>query len=112
MILSVLRKSYRIYFSFLFLVFGLIIALLTSVVNYNVDVRNMQAELNDKAENELLRKQEELAAFTKDLERYLVSLRNSSVLHTYIRHPDRENRATANQLFYAISNTNSSLMQV
>ena len=112
MILSALRKSYRIYFSFLFLVFGVIIALLTSVVNYNVDVRNMQTELNDKAENELIRKQEELTAFTKNLERYLVSLRNNSVLHAYIRKPDRENRATANQLFYAISNTNSSLMQV
>ncbi len=112
MILSALKKSYRIYFSFLFLVFGVIIALLTSVVNYKVDMRNMQAELNDKAENELVRKQEELTAFTKDLERYLVSLRNSSVLHTYIQQPNRENRATANQLFYAISNTNSSLMQV
>ncbi len=112
MILSALKKSYRIYFSFLFLVFGVIIALLTSVVNYKIDMRNMQAELNDKAENELVRKQEELTAFTKDLERYLVSLRNSSVLHTYIQQPNRENRATANQLFYAISNTNSSLMQV
>ncbi len=112
MIFSGLKKSYRIYFSFLFLVFGVIIALLTSVVNYKIDMRNMQAELNDKAENELVRKQEELTAFTKDLERYLVSLRNSSVLHTYIQQPNRENRATANQLFYAISNTNSSLMQV
>jgi diguanylate cyclase (GGDEF)-like protein/PAS domain S-box-containing protein len=112
MIFSALRKSYRIYFIFLFLVFGVIIALLTSVVNYKVDMRNMQAELTDKAENELTRKQEELTAFTKDIERYLVSLRNSSVLHTYIRQPNKENRATANQLFYAISNTNSSLMQV
>jgi diguanylate cyclase (GGDEF)-like protein/PAS domain S-box-containing protein len=112
MIFSALKKSYRIYFSFLFLVFGVIIALLTSVVNYKVDMRNMQAELTDKAENELTRKQEELTAFTKDIERYLVSIRNSSVLHTYIRHPNKENRTTANQLFYAISNTNSSLMQV
>ncbi len=106
------KKSYRTYFSFLFLIFGVIIALLTSIVNYNIDVRNIQTELDDKADDELINKQRELTTFTENFERYLVSLRNSSVLHTYIRQPNKRNQATANQLFYAICSTNPSLMQV
>ncbi len=106
------KKSYRTYFSFLFLIFGVIIALLTSIVNYSVDVRNIQTELDEKAQKELINKQRELTTFTENFERYLVSLRNSSVLHTYIRQPGKKNQTNANQLFYAICSTNPSLMQV
>ncbi len=107
-----LKKPYHTYFSFLFLIFGVIIALLTSIVNYNVDVRNIQTELDSKAHDELINKQRELSAFTQNFERYLISLRNCAVLRTYIQHPNKNNLATANQLFYAISSTNPSLMQV
>lgn len=106
------KQSYRTYFSFLFFIFGVIIALLTSIVNYNVDVRNIQAELDDKAHNELINKQRELTAFTENFEKYLISLRNSPILRTYILHPDKKNRATANQLFHSICSTNPALMQV
>jgi len=106
------KVSYRAYFSFLFLIFGAIIALLTSVVNYSFDVRNIQAELDDRANSELIRKSEELASFTEIYERYVATLRNSSALHTFIQQPTEENRTIANQLFYAISSTNSAFMQV
>jgi len=109
---SVLKKSYHTYFSFLFLFFGIIIALLTSIVNYNIDVRKIQTELDSKAHEELINKQRELSIFTQNFERYLVSLRNCLVLRTYILQPDKKNLAAANQLFYAISSTNPSIMQV
>ncbi len=106
------KISYRIYFIILFLIFGLLIALLTSVINYNLDVRSIQAELDNKADSELARKRQQLFLFTERLEGYVTSLRNSPLLLDYILQPDAENREVANQLFYALSNSNPSLMQV
>ncbi len=106
------RFSYRFYFIFLFLGFGGLIALLTSLINYNLDVRSIQRELADKANQELLRKRQELSSFTSLLERTVFSLRSSKALREYIRQPNETNRSIANQLFYSVSNTNPSLMQV
>lgn len=112
MTISPSTKSYRLYFSLLFLIFGVIIALLTSIVNYNLDVRNIKTELSNKAGSELVRKRSELTSFTTRLERYVSSLRNNSALHTYILEPNEINRNIVNQLFYTISSTDPSLMQV
>ena len=106
------KMSYRFYFIFLFLVFGIVIALLTSLINYNFDVQNIQLELDKKANVERLRKYGELSQFTERLERYVASLRNSSALQNYIRHPDEASLSIAQQLFYTISSTNPALMQL
>ena len=104
--------SFRIYFTFLFILFGALIALFTSIIDYNLDVRNIQQELNNKAENELVRKRNELSFFTERLEGYVTALRNSPLLHTFIRNPTADNRETVNQLFYALAYTDPALMQV
>ncbi len=106
------KVSYRFYFIFLFLAFGIVIALLTSLINYNFDVQNIELELDKKADIERIRKYEELSQFTERLERYVASLRNSSALQDYIRHQDEASMNTTQQLFYTISSTNPALMQV
>ncbi len=106
------KMSYRYYFIFLFLAFGIIIALLTSLINYNFDIQNIQLELDKKANVERIRKYEELSLFTERLERYVASLRNSSALQNYIRQPDEASLNIVQQLFYTISSTNPTLMQV
>ncbi len=107
-----LKISHRVYFTVLFLLFGAIIALFTSIINYNLDVRNIRKELDTKAADELAGKRIELSVFTERLEGYVASLRNSPLLHAYIRRPDPEHREIVNQLFSAISASNPSLMQV
>jgi len=86
--------------------------LLTSLINYNLDVRSIQRELTEKANQELFRKRNELISFASLLERTVFSLRSSKALREYIRQPNEINRSIANQLFYSVSNTNPSLMQV
>lgn len=106
------KLSYRFYFIFLFLGFGVLIALLTSLINYNLDVRSIQIEVADKADQELMRKHQELTSFVTLLERTVFSMRDSTALREYVRQPNETRREDVNQLFYAISNTNPSLMQV
>ncbi len=105
-------KSYRAYFTTLFLAFGAIIALLTSVVNYNLEVKNVNTELNNRAEIEFLSKRKELADYTKSLEDYVVSLRNSRLLQEYVRDPSPERYEDVSSLFYAVARTNHAFMQV
>ncbi len=107
-----LKISHRVYFTVLFLLFGAIIALFTSIINYNLDVRNIRKELDTRAADELAGKRIELSVFTERLEGYVASLRNSPLLPAYIRRPDPEHRKIVNQLFSAISISNPSLMQV
>ncbi len=106
------KISYRFYFTFLFLTFGTTIALLTSVINYNLDIHSIQQELNKEARNELSRKRNELASFTESFERSVASLRNNPLLHNFILQPNTKNRETVNQLFYALTSSNPALMQV
>lgn len=106
------KIPYRLYFSFLFLVFGVLIALLTSIINYNLDTRSVQTELNSRAKDTLLQKRTELTSFTTLLEHYVAALRDSSALRNYILNPTAETRNIANQLFYSINATNPALMQV
>lgn len=106
------KESYRRYFILLFLAFGAVIALCTSIVNYNLDIKNVQHELQKEAQSELLRKRAELDSFTHMLEGYVLSLRNSDLLHEFIRHPSLKNLQVANSLFYAVAHTNPSFMQI
>ena len=105
-------KSYRLYFTLLFLTFGAIIAILTSVINYNLNARNIETELNEAAEKELMEKRRELADYTGSLENYVSTLRNSSLLHDYIRQPSSEIYTHITSLFFAIATTNPTLMQI
>ncbi len=106
------KIPYRLYFSLLFLVFGVLIALLTSITNYNLDIRSVQAELDSRAKDTLLQKRTELTSFTTLLEHYVAALRDSAALRNYILNPTPETRTIANQLFYSVNATNPALMQV
>ena len=107
-----LVKSYRAYFTTLFLAFGTIIAILTSVVNYNLEVKNVNAELDRSAEIEFLTKYKDLANYTKSLEDYVASLRSSQLLQKYIRNPSPERYENVSSLFYSVARTNHAFMQV
>lgn len=105
-------KSYRVYFTTLFLAFGAIIAILTSVVNYNLEVKNVNTELDSKADIEFLAKRKELVDYTRSLEDYVVSLRNSQLLHDYIRNQSSERYEEVSSLFFTVARTNHAFMQV
>lgn len=110
--LQIRKLSYRTFFTLLFLCFGIIIALLTTLINYNLNVYKTQKELTNQATSELVRKRQELISFIKLIERNVASLRNSPLLHKYILQPNAANREVVNHLFYALSSSDPALMQV
>lgn len=106
------KVSYRFIFILLFLAFGAIIAIFTSAINYNFDLKNTQEELSKAAKQELKNKRRELGEYTRSLEGYVASLRNNKILHDYIRRPTKDGYDNLTSLFYSIAATNPAFMQV
>lgn len=106
------KISYRLFFILLFLVFGTIIAILTSAINYNFDLQNTKDKLNKAAKEELQNKRRELGEFTRSLEGYVAALRNSEILHEFIRTPTVDGYDDLISLFYSVAATNPAFMQV
>ncbi len=106
------RKSYRIYFTFLFLAFGTLIAILTSAINYNLEIQDIDKQIAQNAEKEVHSKKALLLDYLRSMERYIGSLRNSTTLHRYIKSPTPENYDTLTSLFYSLASTNPAFTQV
>lgn len=104
--------SYRFYFTLLFLIFGAIIGILTSVINYKLDVKDVQEKITETAKTELYEKRRALANYIGSMENYVTALRNSPLLHQYVTLPNADNQANLTSLFFAIAKSNPTFMQV
>lgn len=105
-------RSYRFQFILLFLFFGCLIALFTSLINHQLDIKNIHQAFKEAAITETNSKQKELARFTESLEDYIVALRDSTALNNYLHDPSEENYASVQSLFYGIARSNLDFMQV
>lgn len=105
-------RSYRLYFTILFLVFGIIIAVLTSAVQFNLSRRSLEREIDQRAARELTQKRALLSSYLSSLENYTVSLSGSSLLEEYIRFENTTNYNNLVSFFYGIARSNPQFMQV
>lgn len=106
------KNRYRIYYIVLFIGFGIVIAILTSMVNYRLATTNIDKELQLKAEEELTRKQAELTAYTTGLEEYIAAISKSEALNRFIVNPTEENRRIAVDLLYTLASIDFPVMQL
>jgi diguanylate cyclase (GGDEF)-like protein/PAS domain S-box-containing protein len=106
------ENRYRIYYIALFIGFGIVIAILTSMVNYRLATTNIDKVLQQNAEEELSRKQAELTAYTTGLEEYISAISKSETLNRYILNPTEENRSIAVDLLHTLASTDFPVMQL
>lgn len=106
------RQSYRLYFTLLFLAFGALIAIITSAINYNLDIKNIDRQIVKAAEEEVHNKKGLLLDYLESMEGYISALRNSITLHNYIKSPSPNNYDSLTSLFYSLASTNKNFMQV
>lgn len=106
------KRRFRLYYTALFVAFGVVIALLTSLVNYRLDTTNSDKKIHDTASAVLVDKLQELQAYTSGLEEFIAAIRNSALLHSYILDPKEQNRKNATALLYTLAATDSTIMQL
>ena len=102
----------RLYYIGLFTVFGILIALCTSVLTYHLALDSMEVTLAEDAEDVFNFKIDTFEGYTAGLERVVGSLRDNVLLQNYLEDPGPDSYATVAACFRAIANTNPALMQV
>ncbi|WP_163338837.1 diguanylate cyclase [Desulfopila sp. IMCC35008] len=109
---NLLNRNYRIYYSVLFIGFGILITILTALVTYKIRIMDIASELERDVTIELNRKQEELTSYLSGLGNYVTAARTSASLIDYIRTPSPANWEKAANLFYVLAKTNPNIMQL
>ncbi|MCU7836626.1 MAG: diguanylate cyclase [gamma proteobacterium symbiont of Taylorina sp.] len=104
-----LSKKYYFIFSLYFLGFGIIIALLTLLINYNSSLTDVDNKLKIMAKTEVEFKRNFLSNYISNMERLLSSITKNDIALQYTETGDKNN---INNLFYALGYSNNEIMQL
>ncbi len=105
-------KNYRLLFSLYFLGFGILVALITSFINYSASVTNIEKRLQHMAVTESQSKREHITNYIDRAERLLFAITDNQLTRSYLLSPGDENRQNLIQLLYALSMSSKDIMQL
>lgn len=106
------NKNYYLIFTLCFLVFGLIVALLTSVINYKSNLTDIDKQLQQMASSEVEFRRDLLFKYISRFEMLISSITSNDLTTTYIKSKDVNNKKNLNDLFFALSYANKDIMQL
>jgi len=106
------KKKYYLLFAVFFLVFGVVVALLTSAINYNIKYTDIEKQLSERADSEFTYKYKGLKDYVYHIEMILKSITTNELTTKYIDDSSEINRKNLNNLFYSLSFSNKNIMQL
>lgn len=108
---ATIPQTRRLYYVGLFIFFGLIIALSTSIVNYRLEIGSMRAEFDRQAEEIYEEKLLEIGDYLSGLEYIVSALQGSNLLVDYLNNPNPVTYQNVIEVFRGVTISNPSLMQ-
>lgn len=106
------HKQYYIIFAAIFLGFGVIVALLTSLINYNIKYMDIENQLETRGKSEYDFRSQYLSGYIKDVELVISSIASNPLMEKYISTEDETDRENLSNLFYSLTYSNKDLMQL
>ncbi|ADD67531.1 diguanylate cyclase with PAS/PAC sensor [Denitrovibrio acetiphilus DSM 12809] len=106
------KKKYYLLFSGYFLTFGVVIALLTSFINYNIKYTDIEKQLKSRSQSEAALKIDFLTSYVWNIEQELESLLNNQITLNFIHQETADRRNQLQSLFYSVMFSNKDLMQL
>ncbi len=106
------RKRYYWTFTLFFLLFGSLVAVITSLINYNIQYTNVEKEIDAKFEAEKSFKYELLHEFLQHAENVVGAISVSELTVKYVSSGDSGDRGNLNQLLLAAVASNISFVQL
>lgn len=106
------KKSYYLLFSAYFILFGILIAVTTSAVNYKMHINKAKAIVSKMALDEFENKKELLEHYIGDAEQMVAAIADSRLLGNYIKNSSEANRDIMNSFFKTEVQEHSDLMQL
>lgn len=109
---TVYKKRYYLIFTFYFLGFGVIVALITSLINYNSSFTDIDNKLKNIANSEMAFKREFIINYIERTENLLYSIARNELTTRYLKYGRDDDKKNLNNLFYALSYANKEIMQL
>ncbi|PLX69060.1 MAG: sensor domain-containing diguanylate cyclase [Denitrovibrio sp.] len=106
------KNKYYLQFAGYFLIFGIIVAIFTSFINYKLKYSDIAKELNTKANAEADFKKNYLDNYIKQIELMLSSIVRNEITKEYIDSKSDSDLENLYNLFYSLIYSNSDLMQL
>lgn len=106
------NKNYHLIFAMYFLIFGIIIAIIVSFVNYQSSFTNIEKELHKIANTEIENKRNYLYQYIIQTEMLLTSIKKSNLTSQYLKSKNQQDKKNLKDLFYALTNSNRDIMQL
>lgn len=106
------QKNFHKLFTLYFIIFGIVISLCGAVVNYYLQINEINKSLDRKA-NEIfkIRNIDFLSNSIKNMDNTITSLSSNQVFNDYIKSKKLENENQVKQIFLAVANSNNGIMQ-
>lgn len=109
---NLLERRYYLFFTLCFLGFGILVALLTSVINYQTNFQDIDKKLCELADFEIDDKRSNLIDYITRNENLLQAISTNKLTKDVIKFNDVGKKEDLKQLFYALTVSNKDLMQL
>lgn len=106
------KRKYHLIFTLCFLSFGIIIALLTSIVNYKSSFTDVDLNFQETANEEVLQKQELLSSNIDHFHHLLSSILESHFTKLYMKSRQVDDKDDLTTIFLALASSNQNIMQL
>lgn len=107
-----LKHPYRLTLTLYFLGFGVIIALVTSFINYKISFVDLDETLHEISKSEVSFKRDYLSGYIKNGEILLSSIVKSDLTKEFVLSNEVNDKINATQLFYALALSDKDVMQL
>ncbi|WP_299794378.1 diguanylate cyclase [uncultured Shewanella sp.] len=109
---STVGKRYYWLFTLFFLLFGSLVAVITSLINYNIQYTNIESEIREKVAAEKAIKYELLSEFIQHAQNVVRAIAGSEFTHRYVSTGSAESHHNLNLLLHAATVSNNAFMQL
>ncbi|MCK5516086.1 MAG: diguanylate cyclase [Desulfobulbaceae bacterium] len=110
--ITIFQKKYYLIFSLYFLFFGIIVAILTSLVNYNYSFTDIDKRVQGVADAEIEFKRDFLFNYISKVEMLVSSIAKNDLSRQFVESGSANARKNLNDLFYALAYANKDIMQL
>ena len=106
------KKKYYLLFTLLFLTFGVVVALVTSLINYKSNFSDIKENLAEWSKTESELKGRLLTDYINSSERMLASIVRSDLTSAYLKSGSEDDKKNIQRLFYTLAYSNKDIMQL
>lgn len=109
-----MNSSSKVYWRFIiyFLLFGIIVAFVTSIINYNVKFNNIKNEIANNSNYISKSKKDMIDHYILDIEKDIHAITQNPIFTQYLENPSAKNLTTTQSLFLNTAMSNNSYFQV